>query len=209
MPLSALESTQIQHKFEQAVWEVSFVLQKCADDPAPGGTKQKEYVARIRQALKNIIAVADEASEKDVTLRWKNNPIFDWQSHLECLEWVPSGLASQCKANFAWFVVNIETSAGKSCARPPGLGPPGLGKPVKLEEDDDGLAIAKDGGHNAKEKNARTPVKPVMTIKKPVIITSIGGTTPPATPLFNAKLHVRNNPKADFYSLRTVVAAHF
>lgn len=51
MPLCAQDSAQVQHKFEQAVWEVSFVLQKSADDPAPGGAKQKEYVARIRQAL--------------------------------------------------------------------------------------------------------------------------------------------------------------
>lgn len=162
---------------------------------------------------KSLIAVADEASEKDITLRWKNNPIFDWQSRLENLDWIPGGLASLCKANFAWFVVNIETSAGKACARPPGLGPPGLGKPVKMEDtfiqEGESHAITKDGGHEAKEKKARTPVKPPLSIKKPVIITSLGGTTPPATPLFNAKLHVRNNPKVHYRPLSSVVAAHF
>lgn len=45
------DSTIVQHKFEQAVWEVSFVLQKSADDSGSGGARQKAYVARIRQAL--------------------------------------------------------------------------------------------------------------------------------------------------------------
>lgn len=233
------ESTHVQHKFEQAVWEVSFVLQKSADDPASGGARQKEYVARIRQALvsfccvihpyhiscpifretialnyvasqKNLIAVADEASEKDVILRWKNNPIFEWQSHLESSKWIPAYLASQCKANFAWFVVNVETSAGKGPAtRPPGMGKLGVKEEEPIQVDDAVPVKLEDAGPEEKEKKTRTPVKQVMSIKKPLIITSIGAPTPPATPLFNAKLHVRNDPKVNNYPVSSFIAGPF
>ncbi len=71
--------------------------------------------------------------------------------------------------------------------------------PVKLEDD----------GPEEKGKKALTPVKPVMSIKKPLIITAIGAQTPPATPLFNAKLHVRNDPKVNYLPVASFVAGPF
>ncbi|KJA25644.1 hypothetical protein HYPSUDRAFT_37680 [Hypholoma sublateritium FD-334 SS-4] len=125
--IAAKIATQtVQRRFEQAVWEVGFVLQKSAG-LSGFGAQRGENVEDIIQVLKKVMTIAREAIKQDTTLHWTRNPTFDWQQNLENLRWIPPRVLAECKANFAWFSANVRVSTGKGDIDSPGFskfGPP-------------------------------------------------------------------------------------
>ncbi|KIM46895.1 hypothetical protein M413DRAFT_440466 [Hebeloma cylindrosporum] len=110
LALAPMSNAKIQQSFRAATQNVTSILRS-------NETVSEENIEKVKDSLAEWLKICKEAVQIDVPLNWEgDDPIVGWESILASWAWLPPKFLKQFKANFSWFMANVDVTVSSSKA---------------------------------------------------------------------------------------------